>query len=98
MTSLKTEKQNNNMLFVKEHENSEMMKVIQQEAIKMETINKEFLEEMFDKCLENNRQQDEMTVVEKKNDEHLNTIQTQKQECIDLSVKECESCEKIIEL
>ena len=48
--------------------------------------------------MENNRLQDEMTVVEKKNDENLKTIWTQKEECIDLSVKERESCEKILEL
>ena len=53
---------------------------------------------MFDKRLENNRLQDEMTVVEKKNDENLKTIRTQKEECIDLSVKERETFEKIVYL
>ena len=56
------------------------------------------MEEIFDKRLENNRLQDEMTVVEKKNNENLKTIRTEKEECIDLSVKEHESCEKILEL
>ena len=40
VTSLETEEQNNNMLFVKEHKNSEKMKVMQQESIKTEKIHK----------------------------------------------------------
>ena len=98
MTSLEKEKKKNNLLFVKERESSEKLNALQEDVAQKERVNKDLLEEIFDKCLENNRLLNEMTVLEKKMDEMQKIVQQEREEHMNLSVKEREASEKIKEL
>ena len=98
VTSLEKEKKNNNLLFVKERESIEKLNALQEDVAQKERVNKDLLEEIFDKCLENNRLLDEMTVLEKKMDEMQKIVQQEREEHMNLSVKEREASEKIKEL
>ena len=98
VTSLEKEKKNNNLLFVKERESIEKLNALQEDVAQKERVNKDLLEEIFDKCLENNRLLNEMTVLEKKMDEMQKIVQQEREEHMNLSVKEREASEKIKEL
>ena len=85
VTSLEKEKKNNNLLFVKERESSEKLNALQEDVAQKERVNKDLLEEIFDKCLENNRLLNEMTVLEKKMDEMQKIVQQEREEHMNLS-------------
>ena len=81
-----------------ERESSEKLNALQEDVAQKERVNKDLLEEIFDKCLENNRLLNEMTVLEKKMDEMQKIVQQEREEHMNLSVKEREASEKIKEL
>ena len=85
VTSLEKENNNNDLLFVKERESIEKLNALQEDVAQKERVNKDLLEEIFDKCLENNRLLNEMTVLEKKMDEMQKIVQQEREEHMNLS-------------
>ena len=71
----------------RERESSEKLNALQEDVAQKERVNKDLLEEIFDKCLENNRLLNEMTVLEKKMDEMQKIVQQEREEHMNLSVK-----------